>query len=92
MSENEKIVMELSRKSARSAVKMAISSLETPNYLVARATGDLSLVHTLKLGGPEADQMKKSLGELQTHMANIKKLQESLLDTLNGLKLLATST
>lgn len=92
MNENEKLVLELSKKSACGAMQVTISGLETYNYLVARASGDLSLAHKMKLEGPEVDKMKKAQSELQAHSVDIKKLQEKLLATLNGLKLPATST
>lgn len=92
MSENEKLVLELSKKSACGAVQVAISGLETHNYLLARAAGDLALVNKFKVDGPESERMRKAQSELQSHSNDIKKLQEKLLATLNGLRPPATST
>ena len=92
MSENEKLVLELSKKSACGALHVSISGLETQHYLLARAVGDLSISSKVQLEGPEVIQMKKALVELQAQLGDIKRLQEKMLTTLNGLKHPATST
>jgi len=41
MNENEKLLLDLSLKSAAQGIKAAINTLETVGYLMARVQGDL---------------------------------------------------
>lgn len=87
MNENEKLVVDLANKSARGAMQVALSGLETHHYLIARALGDLALVPRMKLGSPEAEKATKAQSELQAYSVDVKRLQERLLTTLNSLRL-----
>jgi hypothetical protein len=92
MHENQRLAVELSRKSACGAIQVSISGLETHNYLLARAASDLAIADKLQVSGVEAEQLKLAHPKILSCLNEVKRLQESLLETLNGLKRPATST
>ncbi len=89
MTENEKLLLDLSVKSAAQGIKAAINTLETAHYLLARSRGDLVLRKQIdpentKLSDHYA-YMDRSNTALVEQIEKIKKLQGDLLTIRNGL-------
>jgi|LakMenE01Jun11ns_1017448.scaffolds.fasta_scaffold9632004_2 hypothetical protein len=89
MTENEKLLLDLSVKSAAQGIKAAVNTLETVHYLLARARGDLVLRKQIdpentKLSGQYVF-MDSSNTNLAEQIEKIKKLQGDLLTIRNGL-------
>jgi hypothetical protein len=89
MTENEKLLLDLGAKSAAQGIKVAVNTLETVHYLLARAKGDTVLRKQIdpdntKLSGEYAfmDSLNTALLE---PIEKVKKLQSDLLTLRNGL-------
>ena len=89
VTENEKLLLDLSTKSAAQGIKAAVNTLETVHYLLARAEGDTILRKQIdpdntKLSGNYAfmDILNTSLLD---QIEKVKKLQSDLLTLRNGL-------
>ena len=89
MTENEKLLLDLSVKSAAQGIKAAINTLETVHYLLVRARGDTILRKQVdpdntKLSG-QYEFMDSSNEALAEQVETIKKLQGDLLTIRNSL-------
>jgi hypothetical protein len=88
MNENEKLLLDLSLKSAAQGIKAAINTLETVGYLMARVQGDLIIRKKMdpdntKSGGYIS--MDDQATQAADQIAKIKKLQAELLTLRNNL-------
>jgi hypothetical protein len=89
MTENEKLLLDLSVKSAAQGIKVAVNTLDTIHYLLVRARGDLSLRNQIDPNNTKLTDkwvfMDSSNTNLAEQVEKIKKLQGDLLTIRNGL-------
>lgn len=89
MTENEKLLLDLSVKSAVQGIKAAINTLETVHYLLARARGDTILRKQIDPDNTKLSSkyefMDSSNAALAEQVEKIKKLQSDLLTIRNSL-------
>jgi hypothetical protein len=89
MTENEKLLLDLSVKSAAQGIKAAINTLETVHYLLARARGDTILRKQIDPDNTKHSSkyefMDSSNAALAEQVEKIKKLQSDLLTIRNSL-------
>jgi hypothetical protein len=98
MNENEKLLLDLSVKSAAQGIKAAVNTLETVGYLLARAQGDLVIRKKMDsdLGVPRLPKtsgdgygdylfMDNASSLVAEKLTAIRKLQEELLTIRNNL-------
>jgi hypothetical protein len=88
MTENEKLLLDLSVKSAAQGIKVAVNTLDTIHYLLVRARGDLSLRNQIDPNNTKLTDkwvfMDSSNAALSEQIEKIKKLQSDLLTVRNG--------
>jgi hypothetical protein len=88
MNENEKLVLDLSVKSAAQGIKAAVNTLETVGYLLARVQGDLIIRKKMDSDGKSYGDyafMDNTASLVAEKLTAIRKLQEDLLTIRNNL-------
>lgn len=88
MNENEKLLLDLSLKSAAQGIKAAINTLETVGYLMARVQGDLIIRKKMDPDNKKSSgyiSMDDQAAQAADQIAKIKKLQAELLTLRNNL-------